>query len=563
MIPLRSLLLVALAGAPLLAQTPPASTEKKPEPPRVTITRYTMTAGDVTGDGIAESIVYDTDSKAIRVISYNSGAAPFQTMGLFVDDVVSEMTAADLDGDGKAEIIAGHGLLGYNPKEGPQTDATVRIYKPATKGDWSPVEIYRKATERPDVTTIRATDLDGDGQKEIVFGYMASKYMTALRVAKRSGDTWTISELPTIRMAMHVDVGDVLHDGRKLLVVGRPYGDPPSPDTTTAIGDAFVLDGEKRIPLPVTRGVSAIAVGDVDGDGRDEIVVGDGWHSNYGKLARSRLAVISRQRGEWKYDLIEDLEGHIRFEQIDLVDLDGDGEVEIIARAGQSGAIGGSVRIYERAGNGWRGMTAARLAQTHAAGDFNGDKKLELVFTGQPPLPFSLAETAAPAWETKLGEAVETRDIDPKSLLDRRAPALQATEWIGSDPQTLRSLEGKVVLLDFWATWCKPCIEMYPEMREWVKEFGSDLVILGITNHSRQTSAQVRRFFNRQKLPWPVAVDPANKTHIDYGVSPIPHTFLIDRRGIVRLEHRGGGDLTVIKNKLRELMAEKPARASE
>ncbi|HUP47217.1 MAG TPA: FG-GAP and VCBS repeat-containing protein, partial [Thermoanaerobaculia bacterium] len=427
MISLRTAVL-AVAAAPLLGQAPPAATERKTEPPRVAMTRYAMTAGDITGDGVAESIVYDTGSKAIRVISYNSGAAPYQTMGLFVTDVVTKMIAADLDGDGKAELITGEGLHGYNPKEGPQTDVTIKIYKPDTKGDWSPVEIYRKATERPDVTSIRATDLDGDGRKEIVFGYMASKYMTDLRVAKRSGESWTISELPSIRMAMHIDAGDVLHDGRKLLVVGRPYGDPPSPDTTTAIGDAFVLDGEKRIPLPVTRGVSAVAVGDLDGDGRDEIVVGDGWHSNYGKLARSRLAVISRQGREWKYELVEDLEGHIRFEQIDLVDLDGDGQTEIIARAAQNGALGGSVRIYDRAGGGWRGMTAARLAQAHAAGDFNGDKKLELVFTGQPPLPFSLAESAAPAWETKLGEAVETREVDPKSLLDKSAPPLKVTE---------------------------------------------------------------------------------------------------------------------------------------
>jgi hypothetical protein len=60
-------------------------------------------------------------------------------------------------------------------------------------------------------------------------------------------------------------------------------------------------------------------------------------------------------------------------------------------------------------------------------------------------------------------------------------------------------------------------------------------------------------------LPWPVAIDPSNGTHVDYGVSPIPHTFLIDRQGVVRLEHRGGGDLTPIKTKIMELLAEKVA----
>lgn len=558
----RCTLLALLMTTPVIGQTAPAKPEK-PEPPRVTMTRYTMTAGDVTGDGIAESIVYDTDSKAIRVIDY-SGPSPIQTMGLLVKDFVTEMTTADLDGDGKAELITGEGLLGYNPKEGPQTDATVKIYKPDTKGDWSPVEVYRQATERPDVTSIRVVDLDGDGKKDILFALMASKYMTDLGVAKQTGDSWTVAKLPTIRMGMNIDAGDVLHNGKTTIVVGRPYGDPPTPETTTAIGDAFVLDGDKRIALPVTRGVSSIAVGDLDGDKRAEIVVADGWHSNYGKLARCRIGIVSSNGDGWKYELIEDLDRHIRFEQIDLVDLDGNGTLEIVGRASENGALGGSVRIYERHDGQWRGLTAARLAQAHAVADFDGNGKREVVFTGQPPLPFSLAAAAAPGWETKLGQAVETREVNPKSLVDKRAPALKVTEWVGSDPQTLRDLQGKVVLLDFWATWCKPCIEMYPEMREWVKEFGPHgLVILGITNHSRQTSAQVKRFFDRQKLPWPVAIDPKDRTHIDYGVSPIPHTFLIDRKGVVRMEHRGGGDLTSVKNKLRELLAERPAGASE
>lgn len=536
----------------------PAEAAAKPATPAqkfVTQARYTMGAGDLNDDGISESIIYDTDSKAIRVIDY-SGEAPIQTMGIYVKDVVSEMVTADVDGDGKNELITGEGLGGYNPKEGPQTDVTIKIYKPSTKGDWTPVEIYRKASERPEVTSLHVRDLDGDGKKEILFAHFASKYMVDLRVLKRDGAAWTITELPAVRMGAHIDAGDVMQNGKSMVVVGRPYGDPADPKQTTAIGDAFIIDGEKRIPLPVMRGVSAIAVGDLDGDKRDEIVVADGWHSNYGKLARCRIAVVSRQGNEWKYELVEDLDGHLRFEKIDLIDLNADGKPEIVAWASRNSTLGGSVRAYERTRAGWRGMTAGDLAQAYAAGDFDGDKRNELVFAGQPPLPFSLA-SQAPQWVTDLGKAVDTRDVDPKSLLSKPAPALKATEWVGSKAQTLKSLKGRVVLLDFWATWCKPCIEMYPEMRTWATEFGPEgLVILGITNHSRQTSAQVQRFFDRQKLPWPVAIDPKNGTHIEYGVSPIPHTFLIDRNGVVRMEHRGGGDLTAIKTKLKELLSE-------
>lgn len=550
-------------AAPTPTPAPKAAAPAAAKPPAVpspAVARYKMAAGDLNGDGVAESIVYDTVTKAIRVIDYNIDS-PFQTMAIYVKDTVTSMTTADLDGDGKEELITGEGLVGYNPKEGPQTDASVKIYRPDTKGDWKPVEIYRKASERPDVTSLEVRDVDGDGQKDILFAYFASKYMTNLRVAKKSGKNWTVTELPTVRMGTSVDVGDVLGNGRRMVVVGRPYGDPADPKSTTAIGGAFVMDGDRRIELPVMRGVSSVAVGDLDGKKGDEIVVGDGWHANYGKLARSRIAVVSRQGNEWKYDLIEDLDNHLRFEKIDLVDLTGDAKPEIVGWASQTSTLGGSVRVYERTANGWRGMTAGELAQTFAIGDFNGDRKRELVFAGQPPMPFSLS-SQAPQWSAELGEAVETRDVNPKSLLNKTAPALQATEWLGSDPQTLANLKGKVVLLDFWATWCKPCIEMYPEMRQWVKEFGPQgLVILGITNHSRQKSPVIARFFERHKLPWPVAIDPKNRTHIDYGVSPIPHTFLIDRDGVVRMQHRGGGDLTAIKNKIRELLAQKGKEA--
>lgn len=536
----------------------------KPAParpfPTPGMTRYTMTAGDIDGDGIAESIVYDSDTKGIRITGY-SGKAPTQAMSIYVTDVPTRMVVADIDGDGKGELITGEGLGAYNLKDGPQTDVTIKIYKPAPKGDWRPVEIYRKATERPDVTSLRVKDIDGDGKPEILFAYFASKYISELRIAKRDGAEWKITELPTVRMGAHVDAGDVLGNGRPMVVVGRAYGDPAKEGETTAIGGAFIIDGDKRIGLPVTRGVSAVTVGNLDGKPGDEIVVGDGWHSDYGKIARCRIAVLSRQGDGWTYDLIEDLEDHMRFEKIDLVDLNADGKPEIVARAATNAVLGGTVRVYQRTAGGWQGMTAGPSAQTYGAGDFNGDKTLELVFAGQPPIPFSLA-SQTPRWDGSLAAAVETREVDPASLIGQPAPALKATEWIGSEPQTLASLKGKVVLLDYWATWCKPCIEMYPEMREWVKEFGPQgLVVLGITNHSQQTSAVVRRFHTRQKLPWAVAIDPRNGTHMEYGVSPIPHTFLIDRQGIVRFEHRGGGDLTAIKAKLEELLAETPAGA--
>nr|MBA2301946.1 VCBS repeat-containing protein [Acidobacteriota bacterium] len=223
---------------------PTAAQAKKVRPyPTPGVTRYTMTAGDLTGDGIAESIVYDSDSEGIRITNY-SGKAPIQSMSIYVDDIPLQMAVADLEGDGRGELIVGAGLGGYNPKDGPQTNVSIRIYKPASKGDWKPVEIYRKATERPDVTSLEVKDLDGDGKPEILFAYFASKYMSEIRVATREGTGWKITELPTVRMGAAVDAGDVLQNGRSMVVVGRMYGDPAKPEDKTPTGGAFVIDGD-------------------------------------------------------------------------------------------------------------------------------------------------------------------------------------------------------------------------------------------------------------------------------------------------------------------------------
>jgi hypothetical protein len=92
----------------------------------------------------------------------------------------------------------------------------------------------------------------------------------------------------------------------------------------------------------------------------------------------------------------------------------------------------------------------------------------------------------------------------------------------------------------------------------WQEKYGlQGLVIIGPTNHSSQTSEEIRAFYAQHKLPWPVAIDARNRAQLDYGVSPIPHSFLIDRRGLVRLSHVGGGKLAEIEKRIEALLAER------
>jgi thiol-disulfide isomerase/thioredoxin len=167
--------------------------------------------------------------------------------------------------------------------------------------------------------------------------------------------------------------------------------------------------------------------------------------------------------------------------------------------------------------------------------------------------------------------------IEEKELKTQRSsnaarplpPELVVTEWIDQKPVKLSDLRGQVVLLDFWAAWCGPCISTFPTLRAWhdkYKEKG--LVILGVTNYFGEAEGQemtpaeeidyLRRFKKRFRLPYGFAVSETDENDINYGIASIPTTYLIDRRGHVRLISLGAGETEAqeIEAMIKRLLAE-------
>ncbi len=112
------------------------------------------------------------------------------------------------------------------------------------------------------------------------------------------------------------------------------------------------------------------------------------------------------------------------------------------------------------------------------------------------------------------------------------APDFSAARIDREGELALSSLRGKVVLLNFWASWCIPCKDEAPVLeRTWQERRDEGLVVVGVDWHDFRTDA--RRFMRRFGLTFPVVDDGSGAIGDQYGVRGVPETFLVDRRGRV------------------------------
>lgn len=104
---------------------------------------------------------------------------------------------------------------------------------------------------------------------------------------------------------------------------------------------------------------------------------------------------------------------------------------------------------------------------------------------------------------------------------------------------SLADLRGRPVVVNFWASWCIPCREEAPLLRDLAREQSADgLAVVGVLFQDREDDA--RAFRDEYALAFPSLIDPGSGTAINYGVSGVPETFFIDGEGVIRSHVRGG-----------------------
>ncbi len=140
------------------------------------------------------------------------------------------------------------------------------------------------------------------------------------------------------------------------------------------------------------------------------------------------------------------------------------------------------------------------------------------------------------------------------------APEIASGEWINSEPITLKSLHGRVVLIEFWTFACYNCRNTLPALKKWDAEYrDKGLTIIGVHTPELDYERNVenlRREISGLGIKYPVVTDQDYSTWKAYGVEAWPTLFLIDKEGRVRWTHVGEGYYGEIEQVIKKLLAE-------
>ncbi len=112
-----------------------------------------------------------------------------------------------------------------------------------------------------------------------------------------------------------------------------------------------------------------------------------------------------------------------------------------------------------------------------------------------------------------------------QSFIGQKAPAIEVEGWIKKPV----NIEGKYILVDIWATWCGPCRKVIPEMNEWQTKFKEQLVIIGISNETKEKVET----YAKENINYANGYDTKARVKNALRVTGIPHVILINPEGIV------------------------------
>jgi peroxiredoxin len=162
-------------------------------------------------------------------------------------------------------------------------------------------------------------------------------------------------------------------------------------------------------------------------------------------------------------------------------------------------------------------------------------------------------------WLAALGAAsctdAQSAQAEGHPLIGNPAPAFSLDSANGKGKVSMTGLAGKVVIVDFWATWCEPCKKSFPHLQDLNTKYkASGLVIVGLSEDDDKSG--IAEFGNSFGADFPLVWDTNKGVGAKWEPGSMPATFIIDRKGLVRFLHRGyhDGEEVEIEKEVKSLL---------
>ncbi len=143
-------------------------------------------------------------------------------------------------------------------------------------------------------------------------------------------------------------------------------------------------------------------------------------------------------------------------------------------------------------------------------------------------------------------------ELPAAAEIDRLAPDFTLIDLEGNRV-TLSDFRGKVVFINFWATWCPPCRAEMPEIEAIHQDYkDKDVVVIGIDLYESEN--EVRQYVQQGGYSWTFVLDTTGEVTVNYGVTAIPTSFFVDKEGVIRAVKIGAMTKRAMESQLAEAM---------